>query len=107
MTQVFVPLGDQHEFYPYVGAIGFVALSWAVTTFLVPAAHVWMASAQLRCGRQDQRLIHGTVSLRCLRCSATVGLTMWHGLQIARGRQCDRFRRLRRDTVRLRILVDR
>jgi hypothetical protein len=28
-------------------------------------------------------------------------LTMWHGLQIARGRQCDRFRRLRRDTVRL------
>jgi len=75
--------------------------SWAVTTFLVPAAHVWMASAQLRCGRQDQRLIHGTVSLRCLRCSATVGLTMRHVLQIARGRQCDRFRRLRRETVRL------
>ena len=81
--------------------VGPAERSWAVTTGRSPTAHVWMASAQLRCGRQDQRLIHGTVSLRCLRCSATVGLTMRHGLQIARGRQCDRFRRLRRETVRL------
>lgn len=35
MTQIFVPLADQHEFYPYIGAVGFVAISWGVTAFFV------------------------------------------------------------------------
>ncbi len=30
MTCVFVPLADRHEFYPYLGAMVFVAVSWVV-----------------------------------------------------------------------------
>jgi Na+/melibiose symporter-like transporter len=35
MTLVFVPLADRHEFYPYLGAMLFVAISWLVAGFLV------------------------------------------------------------------------
>lgn len=35
MTFLFVPLADRHEFWPYLGAMIFVALSWAVAQFAV------------------------------------------------------------------------
>lgn len=30
MTLVFIPLADRHEIFPYLGAVGFVAISWLV-----------------------------------------------------------------------------
>lgn len=35
MTFVFVPLADRHEFWPYLGAMLFVAISWGVARFFV------------------------------------------------------------------------
>jgi Na+/melibiose symporter-like transporter len=38
MASVFVPLADRHEFYPYLGAMGFVGIAWFVTAFLMKEA---------------------------------------------------------------------
>ena len=35
MTSVFVPLADQHEFWPYLGAMIFVGASWCVARFFI------------------------------------------------------------------------
>ena len=35
MTKIFVPLADEHEFWPYVGAMMFVALSFLVARFFL------------------------------------------------------------------------
>jgi MFS family permease len=35
MTSIFVPLADVHEFWPYAGAMGFVALSYAIVRWRV------------------------------------------------------------------------
>ncbi len=35
MTGVAIPLADRHEFYPYVGCMFFVGLSWLIAKFII------------------------------------------------------------------------
>lgn len=35
LAKVFIPLADQHEFWPYAGAMLFVGVAWGVATFFI------------------------------------------------------------------------